>query len=467
MVNIASLAKIESCDFLRHEVLALRERVRQLEHTEDVLQQSIKDLADVKFALDQSSIIAITDRQGVITEVNDKFCEISQYSREELIGRTHRVINSGYHPPEFFEQMWRTISSGQVWKGELKNRAKDGSYYWVDTTIVPFLDRRGRPYQYVAVRNDITARKQAEEDLSHLNEQLEAKVESRTADLTKTLRELQQAQIHLVQSEKMSGLGQLVAGVAHEINNPVNFIYGNLSHADEYIQDLMQLIQLYQNHYPEPHPAIERALSLMDLEFLMEDLPHLLQSMRIGSERIQKIVASLRVFSRMDEAEMKAVDIHEGIDSTLMILQSRLKAKSDRPEIAIVKDYGELPKIECYAGQLNQVFMNILSNAIDALEETSLRQPNHRPCITISTHLSSQNQAVIKIADNGMGISHGMQQHLFDPFFTTKPIGKGTGLGLSISYQIVTERHRGTLECESELNKGCTFTITIPMTQRV
>lgn len=465
MSNDPALSVAESCDFLRHEVLALRKRVIELEYTDESLQESLKDLADVKFALDQSSIVAITDRKGCITYVNDKFCEISKYSRDELVGQTHRIINSGYHSEDFFRTMWQTITRGEVWRGEVKNRAKDGSYYWMDTTIVPFLDRHGKPYQYVAIRNDITACKQTKDALQRLNEELEARVEERTEDLAKALHDLQQAQLHLVQNEKMSSLGQLVAGVAHEINNPVNFIYGNLSYADEYIQDLLRLVQLYQQHYPQPLSEISGEAERIDLEFLVQDLPKLLESMRIGAARIQQIVASLRTFSRMNEAEIKDVSIHEGIDSTLMILQNRLKAKPERPEIKVIKDYGGLPSVECYAGQLNQVFMNVLSNAIDALEEACEQKKSTTPCITISTKTIDPTQLLIEIADNGIGISQTMQKRLFDPFFTTKPIGKGTGLGLSISYQIVTERHGGSLRCESTPGQGSRFLITIPTSQ--
>ncbi|MGG6297177.1 PAS domain-containing sensor histidine kinase [Leptolyngbya sp. AN02str] len=457
----------ESCDFLRHEVLALRKQVKKLQHTDNSLKRSLKDLADVKFALDQSSIVAITDSKGRITYVNDRFCEISKYSRAELLGQSHRIINSGYHPPEFFQTMWKTIALGHVWRGEVKNRAKDGSYYWVDTTIVPFLTSTGKPYQYVAIRNDITTCKQTKEQLQALNDELERRVAERTIELTQALHTLQQAQMHLVQNEKMSSLGQLVAGVAHEINNPVNFIYGNLSHAHDYTQNLLKLIQIYQRNYLNLPDGVQAEIDEIDTQFLIQDFPKLLQSMRVGAERIQKIVASLRVFSRMDEAEMKAVDLHEGIDSTLMILQHRLKAKSDRPDIAVLKEYGTLPLIESYAGQLNQVFMNILTNAIDALEDATVAQPNLKPYIKIRTQLQGSNQVLIEISDNGFGIPKAQQQRLFDPFFTTKPIGKGTGLGLSISYQIVTERHGGVLSCHSEFGQGTTFRIQVPCSQSV
>ncbi len=458
---------------LQETVDKLQRAVFVREQAEHSLRKTLEELQFRQFAMDQAAIIAVTDPRGVITYVNDKFCELSGYSEAELIGKTHRIINSGYHPPEFFRDMWATIRSGKVWRGEIKNRAKAGHFYWVSTTIVPALDPEGRVQKYLAIRFDISDRKFAEEAL----QQSETQLRQQAQELQTTLEKLQRTQMQLIQSEKMSSLGQLVAGVAHEINNPVNFIYGNLNYASEYTEDLLQVVRLYQQHYPNPVPAIQDLLGDTDLDFLLEDMPKLLKSMRVGAERIQKIVMSLRNFSRIDEAECKAVDLHEGIDNTLMLLQHRLKGKPGQPAIQVVKEYGSLPQVECYASSLNQVFMNILSNAIDALEDAldwgdwgdSQSDPcgnrPDAPTITIRTEYIIPDRVAIYLIDNGPGIPETVQKRLFDPFFTTKPVGKGTGLGMSISYQIVTERHGGTLECRSEPGQGAMFRIEIPTRQ--
>jgi signal transduction histidine kinase len=259
----------------------------------------------------------------------------------------------------------------------------------------------------------------------------------------------------------MSSLGQLVAGVAHEINNPVSFIYGNLTHINQYARDLLKLIQLYEESYPRRARAIQTMAHEIDLDFIKEDLPKILSSMEMGADRIRQIVLSLRNFSRLEQAEMKQVDIHEGLDNTLLILAHRLKPKSGYPGIQVIKEYGNLPPVQCYVGLLNQVFMNILTNAIDAL---ALGTPSSStPTIQICTEVLDTNQVRIRIADNGPGMTQEVQRRLFDPFFTTKPVGSGTGLGLSISYQIVVERHGGELQCSSAPNQGTEFSIYLPM----
>jgi light-regulated signal transduction histidine kinase (bacteriophytochrome) len=301
------------------------------------------------------------------------------------------------------------------------------------------------------------------QQLQALNANLEHQVEERTATLSEALQTLQKTQTQLIQNEKMSSLGQLVAGVAHEINNPVNFIHGNLTHINAYVNDLLNLIHTYQTCYPTPASEITDHMEDIDLEFLSEDLPKTLTSMKLGTERIRQIVLSLRNFSRLDQADMKPVDIHEGIDSTLLILQHRLKTKENGSKIELIKEYADLPLVGCYPSQLNQVFMNVLSNAIDTLEEAGSHQET--PTIRVTTEPIGDQSVVIRIADNGLGIPPHVQAQIFEPFFTTKPIGKGTGMGLSISYSIVVEKHRGILKCHSEPGQGTEFWIEIPLRQ--
>lgn len=309
----------------------------------------------------------------------------------------------------------------------------------------------------------------------------EAQLREQATQLEQALNKIKQTQTQLAQSEKMYSLGMMVAGIAHEINNPVGFVYGNISPASESIQDLLQLVNLYRQHYPNPEPVIQEYAETIDLDFVMDDLPKLLQSMKVGAERIRDIVASLRTFSRTDQAEMKPVNIHEGLDTTLQILQHRLKEKPGRPSIEVIKKYGKITSVECFSGQLNQVFMNILANAIDALESmiiSSEHIENERlvahpsPQIQIQTELldarestSNSPSVVIRIIDNGPGMTERVRLLLFDPFFTTKPIGQGTGLGLSISYQIIVAKHEGQLRCVSAPGQGTEFIIEIPIRQ--
>ncbi|MBN3907071.1 MAG: GAF domain-containing protein [Nostoc sp. NMS1] len=287
-------------------------------------------------------------------------------------------------------------------------------------------------------------------------------------EITQTLKELQDTQSQLIQSEKMAGLGQLVAGIAHEINNPISFIYGNMTYVKEHTENLFKLLRLYQKQYPKATGEIQKQAAVLDLDFISDDLPKILISMKMGAERISQLVLSLRIFSRLDEAGIKPVDLHEGINSTLLILQHRLQSQTNSFAIEVVKQYGELPLVVCYAAQMNQVFMNILNNAIDALENSEKAgKIIDNPKILIRTEVIEENTIRICIADNGCGIPEMMRSRIFEPFFTTKQPGQGTGLGLSISYQIIVEKHGGNIKCVSEPGKGCEFWIEIPIKRTI
>lgn len=325
-----------------------------------------------------------------------------------------------------------------------------------------------KPFQ----KAEILARINTHLQLRHLTKTLEERVTQRTAALSQALEDLQKSQLQLVQKEKMSALGQLVAGIAHEINNPVGCIYGNITHASAYFQDMSKLIDLYQQHYPHPVTEIQEEITAIDLDYLRTDLPNLIASMKDSVQRICDISSSLRTFSREDSDRKVSCNIHEGIDSTIMILKHRLKLSKNRPDIQVIRDYDNLPQIKCFSGQINQVFMNLLANAIDALEESNIGRsygeieanPNQ---IKIQTRLTEDSHHVlIRIKDNGVGMSDDVQQQIFEYLFTTKPVGQGTGLGLSIARQIIVEKHQGTLEVNSTLGKGSEFIITIPIYDR-
>lgn len=367
-----------------------------------------------------------------------------------------------------YEPLYRDALAGQ----ESVTEVPFASRLYLTHTL-PLKNEQGEVIAGMIMTQNITERKQAEDALRRSEERFRQKAE----ELKQILQELKQTQTQLIQTEKMSSLGQLVAGVAHEINNPVSFIYGNIAHARQYVRDLLQLVELYGKEYPQPTPKIQQHITGIGLNFLLEDFPKLMSSMQVGADRIREVVLSLRNFSRLDQAQKKSVNIHEGINSTLLILQNRLKAKAGMPSIEVIKEYGELPPVECYAGQLNQVFMNLLGNAIDVLEEEGQKQLKMRAKVPNLTKASPgtftpricirtervENRALIHISDNGPGITAETKPHIFEPFFTTKDPGKGTGLGLSISYQIVVEKHSGQIDCTSVPGLGTEFIITLPI----
>lgn len=435
--------------------------------------------------------IAILDERGEVQYVNTAAECLFQCLEEELLGKEifgTRVfeIPASLYDTETIQKMGEPPdrSGTRVVQTQVEIIRPEVETAIAEMRVVE-TQWEGRA-AFVATFRDITERQKA---LNALRLR-EAQLQEKTQQLQGALQELQDTQAQLIQTEKMSSLGQMVAGVAHEINNPVNFIYGNINHASQYMQDLLDLLQLYQKYYPNPVGDLEAEMEAIDLEFLKEDLPKLLSSMKLGTDRIRQIVLSLRNFSRLDEADIKQVDIHEGIDSTLEILQSRLKGKGGAADIQIVKEYGELSEVECYASQLNQVFMNVLANAIDALEESMVSgewfpsgsaqeesdeanlSPDETPEIaaepaTIRVRtLCDREYLTVQISDNGPGMKEEVRQRIFDPFFTTKAVGKGTGLGLSISYQIVADKHGGQLQCYSVPGQGTEFVIEIPMKQK-
>ena len=371
----------------------------------------------------------------VVMDTSDAGLQIVKYIREQLKNKQVRIILRTGQPGEAPEES--VIINYDI--NDYKLKVELTRQKLVTTTIVAL-----RSYR------DFTI------------------IEEKSIKLNQALETLQDAQFQLVQSEKMSALGNLVAGVAHEINNPIGFVTGNLKMAREYVEDLFRLIELYQKYYPNPEPEIEQKIEEIDLEYLRDDLPKLFNSLKIGSDRIRNISTSLRTFSRGDTENKTLFNIHEGIDSTLLILRHRLKASESHPAIKVIKNYADLPLINCYSGQLNQVFMNLLANAIDAVEESNQGKSfeeieENLNQIEITTSLTKDEKSVeIKIADNGLGISEEVQQRIFDNLFTTKAVGKGTGLGLSIARQIIVDKHSGSLNFNSQIGKGTEFIIEIP-----
>lgn len=394
------------------------------------------------------------DRNSVFQGCNHRFAEmLNQASPTDIVGKTDYDITPVIEQAQSFRRIDRQVfESGQAHLNDVEQLTTPHQTTWININRLPIRNQQGKVESILMTIEDITPLKRVQQQVA-----------DQAAELQQTLQTLRSTQTKVIQAEKMAGLARLVAGVAHEINNPAGFIMGNIDHARNYTAELLELIDTYQTYHPLlPDTALTTIYdkqSEIEIDFLRQDLPNLFDSMKAGTVRIKNIVDSLRTFSRIDEASFKEVDIHQSLDSTLTLLQHRLRGRGTRREIEIVKHYGQLPRLDCYAGQLSQAFMQILSNAIDALDEYQPAAPK----ITLTTNRIDDGSIEIVIADNGSGIPDALQDRIFDPFFTTKTIGKGTGMGLSISYQVVTDTHGGELMCNSSPGQGSTFTIRLPL----
>ncbi|GAP98286.1 PAS domain-containing sensor histidine kinase [Leptolyngbya sp. NIES-2104] len=429
---------------------SLSSQVAKLQQNQDLLKNIIDHTNASIFVKEYRNT------NGSYILLNREFVQRFNFDRERDLGKTDLDLFDAETAKSFQTADRAALAAGvPIQIEELEPRGGE-----IRTSIVvkfPLFDDLGA-FGIGGIATDITDLKRAKQVLEQANEELEHHVTERTAELVQrnqeletTLLRLNQTQTQLIQSEKMSGLGQLVAGIAHEINNPVNFIHGNLSYANTYTQDLIGLIRLYQKHYPSPAAEIQHTIDEIDLTFLINDIDSVFASMRTGTTRIQSIVQSLRSFSRLDEADLKTVDLHEGIEQTLTLLQHRIKSQ----KITVTKHYDTVAPIQCYAGQLNQVWMNLITNAIEALEGVE-----HR---TIEIHTQQHtDQVEVRIRDTGTGITSNVRSRIFDPFFTTKPVGKGTGMGLAISYQTIVEQHQGAIDCYEVSPQGTEFVIKLP-----
>jgi len=427
---------------------------KTLESRQNELILAHQELAFQQQALDEHAIVSGTDFKGNITYANDKFCEISQYSQDELIGNKHTLINSGVHPKEFFLEMWRTISQGKVWKGEVCNKKKDGSLYWLAATIVPFMNKQGKPERYIAVRFDITDQK--------LNE---LKLIAKNEEIRKTHDELDASHHMMLHSEKLASVGQLAAGIAHEINTPIQFVGDNTRFLQESFEDLINLVNTYEKlaktvKESNPEDSLAgKALTLSDdieIDYLSEEIPNAITQSLEGVDRVSTIVRSMKDFSHPGSDSLESIDLNNSIKSTINVSRNEWKYCAE-----MVTDFDQnLKTVSCFPGELNQVILNMIVNAAHAIEST---RQNTDPLgtITIKTK-STDNDVEIQITDTGSGMPEDISKHIFEPFFTTKGVGKGTGQGLAIAYAVIVDKHQGQITVDSEVGKGTTFIMHLP-----
>jgi len=446
----------------------LQARLEEIALRQKIVAEQNANLRKLSTAVDQSAnTVLIMTKDGTIEYVNPHFTVVSGYRPEEVIGNNFLNRWSAHNSKETLDTLWETINDGKQWTGELRNRKKSGEILWEQTTIAPVKDEQGAIADFIAIKEDITKRKEAEEEILRLNTDLEQRVLDRTTalqvsnrDLEKAYRELKAAQSQILQQEKMASIGQLAAGVAHEINNPTGFILSNLNSLKKYLQRFAEFLTLQTEALEKlsagGNEGVDAVLQpvteqrkVLKIDHLLDDIGPLIEESIEGGERVKKIVQSLKSFAHIDEAEYKPSDINAGLESSLAVVWNELKYKA-----TVIRDYGEIPNTVCNLGQLNQVFVNILVNAAHALEKQGE--------ITVKTRRDGETIRVA-ISDTGCGIPAETINRIFEPFFTTKEVGKGTGLGLSIAYDIVVKKHNGQIEVESEPGKGTTFTLTIPI----
>ncbi|MBV6627934.1 MAG: PAS domain S-box protein [Rivularia sp. (in: Bacteria)] len=466
--NITKEGKTIICEWYNNPLVAVNSEVigvaslvldiTEREQAQTTLQQQEQFLRNIYQGVEQLIFVVnvLDNREFVYADWNAATEKATGINAQNAISKFPEEVFGDVQGAKIRQQYIRCLEAGIAISYEENLVFQNPELCWL-TTLNPLRNAEGKIYRIIGTSFDISERKQAETQLKQQTQELEA-----------ALNELQKAQMQLVENKKMSSLGNLLAGVAQKINHPANFIYGNISNVNNYAYNLLNLVQLYQNYYPQPASEIEKMLKEVDLKLLLQNLPNLLDSMRIEAQRIREIIAYLHTYSRLDEAQIKKIDINERLDSTLMMLENRIKGKLQHPTIQIIRKYGDLPPVECYPSQINQVFINILSNALDAVEESieSTQIKNGNPQIQIRTEVLQLEKVIISIADNGKGIAQEIQEKLFEPFFTTKSADKATGMGLTISQQIITERHGGSIECISQPGKGSEFIISIPLHQR-
>jgi PAS domain S-box-containing protein len=448
-------------------MVAVMTDITDRKHAEEALRESQRALATLMSNLPGMAYRFRNNHDRSMEFVSEGCYQLAGYYPEEFIGTRQISLSELTHPDDrdtFCNAVEVAVKENRPYQLTYRITSKSGEVKWVWEQGLGVFSESGELIALEGLITDISEQKRSEEALVRSQTELT----QQKLQLEHTLHELQQTQAVLIHTEKMSTLGQMVAGVAHEINNPVSSVCGNLVHLSHYTEDLLDLLALYQENFLQPPTVIQDKIEEIELDFLLEDLPKAMSSMQVGADRIREIVRSLQIFSRKDDNKMSRVNLHEGIDGTLLILQSRLRAKGSHPEIAVIKEYGNLPLVECYAGKVNQVFMNLIGNAIDAIEEYNqgrsiVEVKANRSKIKIKTEIQNSN-VIVRISDNGPGMPEEVSQQLFDAFFTTKPAGKGTGLGLSISHKVVKE-HGGKLSCVSAPGQGAEFIIELPIEQ--